>query len=705
MQKITGTIERITYHDKESHFTVALLVTAKKQQVTLAGSLPGIQIGITATVTGDFVRHREHGRQFEVETFALELPKNAASIEKFLASGAIRGIGKGFAAKIVEKFGPSTLDIIEHSPERLLEIEGLKQKKIDTLVSSWKEQRVLQEVIIFLQGYGISMAYAKRILRTYGFEALQKIRANPYQLAKDVNGIGFSHADAIAKNLGFAHDAKERIEAGIDFVLYSLAQDGHVNFPMEPFITHACEMLAVEEPLIRECIQNLLLREEIVVKTILEKELIWAKKLYYSEVGIAQELKRLLTSTSATREVVAEKAIAWAEEIFRIQFADAQKDAICQVLQEKVSIITGGPGTGKSTITKAIVAILKKLTPKIVLAAPTGRAAKRMTEITHHFATTIHRLLKYDFAKGGFQHDRKNPIQADLIIIDESSMIDTFLMYQLLRAIPSSCRVVIIGDCNQLPSIGPGNVLRDLIDSKHVPTSALSVIFRQAKGSDIVTNAHKINAGEFPFIQNKKPNSDFFFAEANETEDAKKLILDLITKRIPDKFGFDMKRDIQLLTPMRKGPLGIDLFNTELQQALTPSASTGYFRVGDKVMQLKNNYQKEVFNGDIGYITAIDEASMVVDFDDRLVEYGETETFELTLAYAVSVHKYQGSECPAIVVPIHTSHFKMLTRNLLYTAVTRGRKLVCLVGSKKALGMAVSNNIIQKRHTALSHLF
>lgn len=702
MQELTGSVERITYYDKESHFAVAtIVVKGSTREVPITGTMPGLQVGETIRCQGEWKRHDKHGLQFEVETFELELPKNARAIEKFLASGAIRGIGKAFAAKIVEKFGDKTLEIIDKQPKRLDEIEGLGKKRAETLHTSWNEHKALQEVFIFLHGYGISRAYAKRILRTYGHTAMQTIKENPYKLAKDVNGIGFTHADSIAKNLGFQHDSIERIQSGIHYVLDELASNGNVCYPLDEFVLKAHEILQVEDALLRPQIGKLFQQGDIELRTLKNEALyIWAKPLFASEQGISSEIKRLSITTSSLRDIQIDKAIDWAEKKQNIQFAPHQKEALKQVLTEKVSIITGGPGTGKSTITKAIVGIYSKLTNKILLAAPTGRAAKRLAEITSTYASTIHRILKFDFTKGKFKHDRDNPLDTDLIIIDESSMIDTYLMYQILRALPSKAKVIIIGDANQLPSIGPGTVLRDLIATEKIPTTKLSVIFRQASHSKIIVNAHRINEGEMPYTKNF-PNSDFFFFEATEPEDVRNMILNLVTTDIPQKFGFDPKKEIQILAPMRKGACGIEILNQELQEKLTPGISVDKFRVGDKVMQLKNNYTKDVFNGDIGIITAIEDDIVTVAIDDKQVTYDIAELDELTLAYAVSIHKFQGSECPAIVMPVHTAHFKLLTRNLIYTGVTRGRKLVCIVGTKKALAIAVKNQEVATRFTGL----
>ncbi len=704
MNELTGTIEKLTYYDEESHFAVATLLSEAKSTIAIVGVMPSIQVGESVRLKGAFKRHEKHGRQFEVETFEFELPKDAIAIEKFLASGAIKGIGAGYAAKIVQKFGEHTLTVIDQEPERLLEVQGLGKKRSDILATSWKEHRAVEEVFIFLHGYGISRAYARRILKAYGSLALQKIRENPYTLAKDINGIGFALADKIAKTLGFQDDFPQRIQEGIRYALGESTQEGHSTFPLESLVVNSKGLLGITDELIRLHIGRLFQQGEIELQKINELYFVWTKPLYVSERGICSEIKRLQKAKCAIREVVADKAITWAESCENIQFAPHQKEALTQALVEKFSIITGGPGTGKSTITRALCGILGKLTNKIVLAAPTGRAAKRMAEITGRYATTIHRLLKYDFTLGKFKHDRDNPVDCDLMIVDEASMIDTYLMYQILRAIPSHAKVVVIGDANQLPSIGPGNVLRDLIRSEKLAVTKLSAIYRQAKGSQIIVNAHRINEGEMPFTKSFE-NSDFFFFEAKEPEDVREAIIELVIKRIPEKFGYDPKKDIQVLSPMRKGACGIEAFNKELQAKLTPGSGVGFFRAGDKVMQLRNNYTKDVYNGDIGIISSIDpqEEQLVVKMDEKAVEYAFSELDELTLAYAVSIHKYQGSECPCIVMPVHTAHFKLLTRNLLYTGVTRGKKLVILVGTKKALAIAVKNQQVDERFTGLPH--
>lgn len=712
MAEILGYIERITFQSIENGFTVAQLkVNNIADLICLVGSMPDIKPGETLRCQGEWHQHLAYGRQFSVNEYKIESPSDIIGIKKYLGSGLIKGIGSKYAGRIVEKFGINTLDIIDKEPEKLHEIEGLGKKRISAITQCWSEQKSIRQVMIFLQGHGVSPAYAQKIFKNYGEKSIVLMQENPYRIARDIHGIGFKTADAIAQKLGIPKNSPDRIDAGIEYTLASCSDDGHVCLPLEEFLKNAIENLEAPEELIRSRLEPLAEEKRIEVgQMVFEGALatfIWLRRLFLSEVGIAKQIARLKKCACNLRSVDIPRAMEWVQNQLKIELAANQIDAVAQSMREKVQIITGGPGTGKSTITKAVIAITEKLSPKIILAAPTGRAAKRMTEITGKKASTIHSLLEFDFRTGGFKRGYEMPLECDLIIIDEASMIDTWLMYSLLKAIPNNARVIFVGDINQLPSVGPGNVLKDIIGSQSVPVTALNQIFRQAEGSKIVTNAHMVNNGMFPNIKNT-PDSDFYFMEAEQPEEVQKIILSLVTQRVPKSYGFNPINDIQVLAPMRRGIIGTESLNHQLQEILAPKGeplSWGgrrYLR-GDKVMQIRNDYVKEVFNGDIGRIHAIDfdGQEVIVDFEGRLVAYTFRDLDDIILAYAVSIHKYQGSECPCVIIPIHTTHFKLLHRNLLYTGITRGKKLVILVGMSKALAIAVHNDEVKRRYTGL----
>jgi len=713
MSQILGCVERITYQNPENGYTVAQLQEAGKTHLTcIVGNMPSIQPGETICCTGHWKQHLMHGNQFIVEECRVTVPADLNGIIKYLGSGLIKGIGPSYAKRIVESFGLETLNIIDNTPEQLLSVPGLGKKRAESIRHCWIEQKIIRDLILFLQSYNVSPSFAHKIFKAYRDQSITKIQQDPYCLAREIHGIGFKSADGIAKKLGIQPESPQRIDSGIEYVLAELAGEGHVCYPMADLLGEAEKTLEVAAPLIDARITHLKDQDRIEIFNLVKAHtltpFVWIKSLFQAETGIAREIKRLKTASCNLREVDSEKAIEWVQTKLNIQLAANQKLAVQKALQTKVQIITGGPGTGKSTITNAILSISDKISSRILLAAPTGRAAKRMSEITGRTAKTIHSLLEVDFkAAGGFKRNRQNPLECDLIIIDEASMIDTVLMYNLLKAIPSQARVILIGDINQLPSVGPGNVLKDLIASETIPTNNLTEIFRQAAGSRIITNAHRINQGLFPDIHNHT-DSDFFFIEAVETEDVLKQIVQLASTRLPRKYNLNALTDIQVLAPMRKGIIGTDNLNQVLQEELNPNKQSLYrlgrkYSTGDKVMQIRNNYQKEVFNGDIGFITEISmiDQQMVVSIDDRPIIYEFSEIDELIPAYAVSIHKYQGSECPCIIIPVHTTHFKLLFRNLLYTGVTRGKKLVVLVGTKKALFLAVKNDEVKNRHTGL----
>lgn len=712
MDEIFGFVERITYQNDENGFTVAQMQQPGQKNLTcIVGVMPGVQVGESIRCWGEWKTHLFHGKQFEVKKCQMEAPVSKEAIEKYLGSGLIPGIGPTYAKRIVEHFGPDTLAVIDRNPLCLKEVSGIGAKRVEKIASCWGDQRAIREVMIFLQGHQVSPAYAHKIFRHYREKSIQIVTENPYRLARDIKGIGFKVADSIAAKLGIEKNSPRRIESGIEYVLLELSGNGHVCYPLDQFVIEAALLLEVEAPSVQASIEevkkeDLIYIEELFFNGTLHP-FIWTKSLYISEVGIAREIRSLQKAAGKLRSVDTTKALEWVQQKLQLQLAENQKKAVVAALTEKFLVITGGPGTGKSTITNAILAITEQLTGSILLAAPTGRAAKRMTEITHRKASTIHSLLSFDFKLGGFRKNRESPLECDFIIVDEASMIDTYLMYSLLKAIPRHARVIFVGDVNQLPSVGPGNVLKDLIESKTVPVIMLTEIFRQAAGSKIITNAHRINQGIMPEIQNSA-DTDFYFVDEEDPEKILQTILAFITKRLPQKYGFHPKNDIQILAPMRKGVIGTENLNALIQEKFNPGKE-GLYRSGrkffenDKVMQIRNDYTKEVFNGDIGYVRTIDESEqqIIVEFDGREVFYLFTELDDLVLAYAVSVHKYQGSQCRCMIMPVHTTHYKLLLRNLLYTAVTRGISIVILIGTRKALSIAVRNDEVLLRYTGL----
>jgi len=709
--QISGYIERITYQNGDNGYTVAVLHLKSAKEVTLVGTMPDLMPGITVRCDGKWKNHLVFGQQFEVAEYKIIAPADLLGIRKYLGSGLVKGIGPKFAERIVERFGTATLDIIDENPDRLLEVVGMGAKRVEMIRECWQAQKTIRDVMVFLQRYSVSPIFAQKIFKTYGQESIRVVSETPYALARDIFGVGFKMADQLAEKLGIEKEAPQRIDAGIEYVLQQLAEEGHVCYPLSELVKVANEILEAPVALIEARIEAL--KEARRLEGISQVyggsllPFIWLRPLYLAEVGIAQELRRLKYGHSVLRSVDPHKALAWVQEHLKIKLAEQQMVAVAQTLTDKVQIITGGPGTGKSTITKAILAICEKLTSKICLCAPTGKAAKRMAEITGKKASTIHTLLEYDFRKRGFKRDKHNPLECDILIVDEASMIDTYLMMALLRAAPNEARVIFVGDINQLPSVGPGNVLKDLIQSNQLPVTTLNEIFRQAAGSRIVTNAHRINKGQLPDIANHS-DSDFFFLEAEDPQVVLEQTVGLVTQRLPRTYQLDPKKDIQVLAPMKKGIIGTENLNRVLQDALnaggTPLFRGGRkFLLGDKVMQQRNDYQKEVYNGDVGYIIDLDpvQQQLVIQFDEREVIYEASDLDELNLAYAVSVHKYQGSECRCVVMPIHTSHFILLHRNLLYTGVTRGKERVIIVGNKKALSLAVQTDDVKRRYTGL----
>lgn len=714
---LTGRIEKITYTSEETGYTVAkAIVRGRKEPVTVVGNLISPAPGETLSMKGEWTKHPKFGEQFKVSEFSSAAPESPAGIEKYLGSGLIKGIGPVMAERIVKKFGTKTLDIIEKDTSRLSSVEGIGEKRIVMIKKAWDEQKEIRGLMLFIHAYGLGAGYAAKIFKKYGNRATAIMKENPYRLAVDIPGIGFITADRIGAKLGFLKDSKERVESGIAYVLFTLTEEGHVYYPLPALIDKCSAMLEVEKDDVKKGIDTAAASGKIVIEELVEdagktddeKKGVFPAKFHFCETGISKLMKKITGSAKSFRNIDPDKAIEWAQRQLSITLAGKQVSALRSALRDKSLVITGGPGTGKTTIINAIIKIYKRLGIKILLAAPTGRAAKRMSEATGHAAKTIHRMLEYNPEKGGFQRDENNPLECDLLIVDEASMIDTLLMFAMLRAVPPEAAMIFVGDVNQLPSVGAGNVLSDVIESGLVPVVVLTDIFRQAKESLIVVNAHRINSGEMPFWKTGENGGDFYFIEQDNPERIVEIITELVTERIPKRFGLDSIDEIQVLTPMHRGVLGSSALNEVLQETLNPAdvslmRGEKKYKTGDKVMQVKNNYEKDVFNGDIGRIKSIDPADqkMVVSFEGRHVEYDFHELDDIILSYAVSVHKSQGSEYPAVVMPVHTQHYMLLQRNLIYTALTRGRRLAVMVGTKKALAIGINNNRTQKRYTHL----
>jgi exodeoxyribonuclease V alpha subunit len=715
MTTIYGLIERITYYNEENDFIVAKLQEKDKRELTtIVGNLSGINPGESLKLTGRWVHNKKFGEQFQVENYEITVPATVHGIKKYLGSGLIKGIGPIMAERIVKKFALDTLDIIEKTPERLSEVDGIGPKRIAMITKAWEEQKEIKEIMIFLQGHGVSAAYSAKIYKQYRDRSIEVVKGNPYRLAHDIHGIGFITADKIAQNIGIDPKSLIRAKAGVIYVLNELTDEGHVYYPENDLIRKAKEILKVDEEIVAKAITELSGEKEIFIEDINVGEVhkaVYLAPFYVAETGIAQWLRRLKESPSNIRPIHPEKAIEWVQQKLNIELAEKQKEAITLAATSKVLVITGGPGTGKTTIITAILRIFQQLKIRIFLAAPTGRAAKRMSETTSWEAKTIHRLLEYSPQKGGFKKDQDDPLEADVVIIDEASMVDTLLMYHLLKAILPHAHLILVGDVDQLPSVGPGNVLKDIIDSGVFTAVRLTEIFRQAQESMIIVNAHKVNQGDFPLLKDpeRREPSDFYFIQEEDPEKILGQVITLCAERIPNRFGFHPIKDIQVLTPMHKGVIGAINLNIELQKTLNSNQQgitheSRTFKLGDKVMQTTNNYDKEVFNGDIGWVSKIDQENreITIDFDGRLITYDYSDLDEVVLAYAISVHKSQGSEYPAVVLPVTTQHYMLLQRNLIYTGITRAKKLVVLIGTKKALAIAIRNNKPQLRFTHLS---
>ncbi len=717
--KLRCVVERITYrNDSNGYSVIKTRVKGNSDLIAVVGNLLNVNVGSVLLVTGDWKIDSKFGRQFVATEWEETLPATVYGIEKYLGSGLIKGIGPKFARKIVEQFGDQTLDIIETEPSRLIKVPGIGERRVALITSGWVAQKEIKNLMLFLQSHDVSAAHAARIYKAYGNNSISVMNENPYRLADDIWGIGFKTADAIAMKLGMEKEKFARCRSGLMYTLNKLSEEGHCFAFRSQLIRKACELLEVADPILNMTLDEMIRVKDIIIeKNFVDMsdgedhqvlaDAIYLSPFYFSELGIAKKLSSLMRRGREKQISHSDYIITAVEEQSGITYDEVQLQAIQCAISSKVMVLTGGPGTGKTTTTNSIIKIYQASGSAIILAAPTGRAAKRMTETRGVHAKTIHRLLEYQPATG-YKLNEENPLKEDVLIVDECSMIDVMLMYNLLKAVPDQMTVILVGDIDQLPSIGAGNILRDIIASQTIPVVRLERIFRQAQGSRVVMNAHRLNRGEFPQINNNH-DADFFFITDEEPESVSKQIVQLCRQRLPATYHLNPVSDIQVLTPMQRGVIGAVSLNKELQNALNPQSlllrygGTEY-RLHDKVMQIRNNYDKAVFNGDIGLITVVDieERELTVSFDGEAVQYDISELDELMLAYATTIHKAQGSEYPVVVMPVLMTHYVMLQRNLIYTGITRAKKLMVMIGSKKALALAIRNNAVIKRNTRLA---
>ena len=670
LEQLRGEVERLVYSSEESGFTICrLVVPGRGDLVTVAGTMPGIQPGERLHLRGRWINHPVHGYQFRAESYSSELPASANAVRRYLASSLMKGIGPVLAGRLVDCFGDETLRVIDEQPERLTEAPGVGPRRVESIRRGWEEQQEIRGVMLFLQGHGVSAAYSTRIYKTYGQDAVKVVRENPYRLAQDVRGIGFITADKIARQMGIDEHSPHRAQAALEHLLLERADEGHVFTP---------------------------------------DEAVFLRGLYLAERAVADSIRALVASPGQRREFDAPAAVDWASRRMGIELTEEQRQAVHEAVTRKVFVLTGGPGTGKTTILRAVISVLEALGQRVALAAPTGRAAKRLGEAAGQEAQTLHRLLEFKPGEGRYGRDAERPLDADAVVVDETSMLDIVLCHHLLQAVPRHASVLFVGDANQLPSVGPGKFLGDILESGAVPFHRLERIFRQGERSGIVEAAHRVNQGRLPFLSSGDSLRDFYFVEAEEPEAAANAVVRICAERIPARFGLRPIRDVQVLCPMNRGAVGVHQLNDKLREALNPAGTevTRFgrtFRVADRVLQSVNNYDKDVFNGDLGWVTGVDHAAgrVTVNFEETGVDYDFSELDELQPSFAMTVHRAQGSEFPAVVVPVLTQHYPMLQRNLLYTAITRGRRLVVVVGSRRALAMAARNDRPGERNSML----